>query len=159
MLNNSRYNILFETYGCYSGDGFTYIKTHFQRYLETLELLKNHALIRILELGASHPFAFTIMLKNTFPEGEVHLAQYRENHEHNVDYSAPDIINLKSLNYPSTQALHFEMKKFNVEKYMWPYENDFFDAVLCMELIEHLLLDPCFVFREANRVLKKGASS
>jgi len=54
--------------------------------------------------------------------------------------------------------LSFECREFNVEADTWPYADDSFDLVLCMEILEHLQLDPCFAFREAHRVLKPGGS-
>ena len=157
MLSKSKYDSLFETYGCYRGNGLTYIKTHFKRYVETLELIKEYKSVsRILELGASDPFAFTIMLKDAFPLAEIKFAQYREPAEHHIDHSPEHTMTLKSLNNINTKDLTFELQKFNAEKDIWPYEDNFFDVVLCMEILEHLLLDPCMVFREANRVLKKG---
>jgi hypothetical protein len=42
----------------------------------------------------------------------------------------------------------------NSERDPWPYEDDCFDLVTGMEILEHLALDPYFFFSEAARVLK-----
>jgi len=45
--------------------------------------------------------------------------------------------------------------KLNVDDDKLPYENGFFDAIFCGEVIEHLY-DPDFLLSEIYRVLKKG---
>ena len=45
---------------------------------------------------------------------------------------------------------------FDAEKDQFPYPDEFFDTVLCCELVEHLSLDPMHMMAEINRVLKPG---
>ncbi len=45
---------------------------------------------------------------------------------------------------------------FNAESDPFPYPDDYFDTVLCCELIEHLPADPMHLMREINRILKPG---
>ncbi len=44
----------------------------------------------------------------------------------------------------------------NIEKEKFPYKNNFFDMVLCNEVIEHLPQSPLMPLSEMFRVLKKG---
>lgn len=44
----------------------------------------------------------------------------------------------------------------DVETDSFPYENDYFDGVLCQELIEHLIRDPMHMMSEINRITKKN---
>ncbi len=44
----------------------------------------------------------------------------------------------------------------NIETEKFPYANDFFDLVLCNEVIEHLPQSPIPALREIKRVLKKN---
>ena len=43
---------------------------------------------------------------------------------------------------------------FDAEKDQFPYGDEFFDTVLCCELVEHLSQDPMHMMAEINRVLK-----
>lgn len=43
----------------------------------------------------------------------------------------------------------------NIEKEKFPYKNNFFDLVLCNEVIEHLPYSPIPALREIHRILKK----
>lgn len=42
---------------------------------------------------------------------------------------------------------------FNVEKDKFPYENEKFETVLCLEILEHLAFDPMHCLSEINRIL------
>lgn len=48
-----------------------------------------------------------------------------------------------------------EVKSADLNFYPIPYENDFFDTVIAVDIIEHLM-NPLKVFLEINGVLKKG---
>jgi SAM-dependent methyltransferase len=45
---------------------------------------------------------------------------------------------------------------FDAEKDRFPYEDEYFNTVLCCELLEHLPADPMFMMSEINRILKPG---
>jgi len=45
---------------------------------------------------------------------------------------------------------------FDAEKDLFPYPSDYFNTVLCCELIEHLQRDPMWMMGEIHRVLKPG---
>jgi SAM-dependent methyltransferase len=51
-----------------------------------------------------------------------------------------------------------ELHRFDVERHRWPFADGSFDAVLCMELLEHLSYSPAHLLHEANRVLRDGGA-
>lgn len=139
-----------EGFGCAQGDAVSYIKTHYHRYILTRQLISKSGSFRVLELGASYPYAFSLMLKTSFPNSEIYISEYDETKR----FDTKKAHNVVLENATTGEEYTFDCRDFNVEKDLWPYEDDFFDVVLCMEILEHLLLDPCFLFKEANRVLR-----
>jgi SAM-dependent methyltransferase len=128
------------------GEARQYFTAHLPRYRETMELIGHgrDARIRILELGSSFPYAFSILLSRQFPHARVSLAQFDE------DFRERDL----QLTHGETgETLCFHVDSFNCESGRWPFEDGSFDVVLCMEILEHLLLDPLHMMREAHRVL------
>ena len=57
--------------------------------------------------------------------------------------------------FQTCQSMGYQMNNFNVEKQPFPYENDFFDAVVASHIIEHLY-HPEIALKELYRVLKPG---
>jgi SAM-dependent methyltransferase len=152
---NSKFYDLLKSYGFCDGEEFNYLKTHFKRYLTTLELIPNNKVTNILELGASYPF--TLMLKTSYPSADIELSSHRDS----LDNSKKDSSCKIALRYQVDKTkndLVFNLSKFNLEKEPWPYSDGYFDVVFCLEILEHLLLDPFFVFKEANRVLKDNGN-
>ena len=47
---------------------------------------------------------------------------------------------------------------FDVERHRYPHEDASFDVVLCLEVLEHLAVDPMAMMSEVNRVLKPGGT-
>lgn len=54
------------------------------------------------------------------------------------------------------QIKNKNIEVINIEKETFPYKNNFFDMVLCNEVIEHLAQSPVLALKEIQRVLKKG---
>lgn len=137
---------LFEAYNCLRGEGATYIATHFQRFWLTLSLVPNQPRLRVLEVGTSAPFAFTLMMTDRFPDAEIVL------NDDITPHPGRDCLTLRS-----SKRLHrdlsFRSLGFDAERDPWPVPSESFDVVLFMEVLEHLQLDPLFVFSEAWRVL------
>ncbi len=50
------------------------------------------------------------------------------------------------------------MSVFDVERDEFPLEDESFDVVLCLEVLEHLAIDPMAMMAEANRVLRPGGT-
>jgi len=48
------------------------------------------------------------------------------------------------------------MSVFDVERDEFPLEDESFDVVLCLEVLEHLAIDPIGMMSEVNRVLRPG---
>ena len=147
--DSPNHHSLFTDYGCYEA-GADYIRTHYHRYVQTLDLLGAVG-GRVLELGASNPFAFTLMLGEGREDMEIWLAGVPDDTPKTQSGTA-----VVEPTTPGIQPLEFPCSWFNVETDRWPYEDASFDAVLCMELFEHLMIDPFYVFLEANRVLRPG---
>lgn len=148
VLGPAEYERIIEDFGCAEGGGLNYAKIHYMRYCQTLGLIGKRKAdkFRLLELGGSYPYAFTLMLRAAFPEADIVLGQYSDAKNERVTLS----------NAKTGDVISFESKSFNIETDHWPFADNCFDVVLCMEILEHLLLDPCFAFREAHRVLNLG---
>ena len=54
----------------------------------------------------------------------------------------------------ASATLQVPVDVFNMERDPFPYPDDTFDAVLCMEVLEHLGYSPSHMLAEAHRVLK-----
>lgn len=140
-----------EEFGCSLGDAVDYTEVHFGRYIATLNLLPDLGDARILELGGSYPYAFTPLLAGMFPDARISLAEYAEQElpgQQTEAGASSSTVRLE--NRVTGEKLLFERREFNVEVDTWPYEDNTFDLVLCMEIVEHLLLDPCFAFPEGR---------
>jgi len=53
-------------------------------------------------------------------------------------------------------SLELEVRVLNVEKDPFPFSDDSFDVVLCMEVLEHLGYSPSHMLAESHRVLSPG---
>jgi SAM-dependent methyltransferase len=47
---------------------------------------------------------------------------------------------------------------YDIEREEFPHEDESFDVVLCLEVLEHLCIDPMGMMAEVNRVLKPGGT-
>ena len=126
-----------------------YYETHWLRYRATLDVLHRSGVKprRILELGASAPYVFSILLKEAFPDAELTAVQ-----------EAPAGLNwnyeICRRNGPATD-IHLAVSGLNIETTRLPFGDGEFDLVIAMEVLEHLAIDPGFVFRETRRVLRE----
>ena len=68
----------------------------------------------------------------------------------------PGKVDHKSVESESGEHFECDVDLFDAEKDRFPYEDAYFDTVLCCELIEHLPNDPMYMMAEINRILKPG---
>jgi hypothetical protein len=142
------YEQLWRAYGCYQGDFQQYVATHFRRFLLTLDLLPVSAGLRVLELGTSAPFPFSLMIRARLPDVRMFINHEDTNNQHgNVVLRAAS---------DSHEDIVIPAAGYNIETTTWPHEDETFDIVLLTEVLEHLLLNPLAVFSEAARVLVPG---
>ncbi|MBZ5627219.1 MAG: glycosyltransferase [Acidobacteriia bacterium] len=150
---------LFHAYGFLDADeeAAAYLETHYQRLRATLSFLGTREPARILELGAYPPF--TLMLARRFPQAEIAAAYHADplSTKYYGRFTRNGRLALPSRE-PGFPERSFGVHCFNAERDVWPFDGGSFDLVLAMELLEHLLLDPCFLFREAHRVLAMEGS-
>ncbi len=124
----------------------SYLSTHWQRFLTTLDLITEIHPERVLDIGVFPPLAFEAMLVNALPGVEIDGVWEGPNPYHQQVLS-------RDASYPS-----FEMTlaPANTERDVLPYAPGHFDLVLGMEIFEHLALDPYFFLSQAARVLCDG---
>lgn len=119
-----------------------HLNVHQSRYRFVLRQVNEQAQIqqtnnlKILEVGAQ-PFIFTELLGEYFPEAELYGI--------GLGGDAPTTHRVSDS--------EIEVRYCNVEEDEWPYEDESFDAVLMMAIIEHLF-DPLPALREAARVMQ-----
>jgi glycosyltransferase involved in cell wall biosynthesis/SAM-dependent methyltransferase len=128
----------------------SYYKVHWPRYRASLKTIARAAIKpkRILELGTSKPYAFTALLKENYPDAEFCVVQ-----ENPAGGNWRDKIKGQGERVPD---INLSVYGLNLETDRLPFADNEFDLVVAMEILEHFAIDPSFVFREANRVLRDG---
>jgi glycosyltransferase involved in cell wall biosynthesis/SAM-dependent methyltransferase len=122
-----------------------YVRTHLARLEKTLAITPSgSADKRILEMGAY--LQITPALQTRLGYGEVRGCYYGK---------AGETIR-KEVQSESGQRFACDVDLFDAGKDPFPYADEYFDTVLCCELIEHLPLDPMHMMAEINRILKPG---
>ena len=61
-----------------------------------------------------------------------------------------------SLGVDDADSADVRMEVFDVERDEFPFEDECFDVITCLEVLEHLAIDPMAMMSEINRVLKPG---
>jgi len=125
-----------------------YATEDFRRFVYTYSLTKGHS-GKCLELGAN-PY-FTSVLLSKFTSLNMYYANF-------FGSQALDIKNQKvfipKIKNDKEEVKNFTFKNFNIEEGNFPYKKQTFDVIIFGEIIEHLLMNPCEVLREINRILK-----
>ena len=125
-----------------------YLQRSAGRFARTLPLALEHARpgARVLELGADPSSSRSCSLE---AGSEVVLAgQPRGVWER--EPPGTEEVELAWAGRTDALALH----RFDAERHRWPFADGGFDAVICMELLEHLSYSPAHLLHEANRVLR-----
>ncbi|MGA8169354.1 MAG: glycosyltransferase [Methylocystis sp.] len=130
----------------------SYYETHWPRYRASLNVIAQAGLRpgRVLELGTSKPYAFTALLKENYPEARFCVVQ-----ENPAGVGWRDKIKGRR---QGVEDIELSVRGLNLETDRLPFEDGEFDLVVAMEILEHFAIDPGFVFREANRVLRDGGA-
>jgi SAM-dependent methyltransferase len=120
------------------------------RFARTLPLAREVARpgARVLELGAD-PFLFTQLLLEAGTQVTLG-GQPRGVWER--DPPGTETVDLSWAGRSESLSLH----RFDAERHRWPFADGHFDAVICMEILEHLSYSPAHMLHEANRVLRDG---
>lgn len=124
----------------------SYLDTHWTRYMTTLRALEGLELRSALDVGVFPPLVFQALLAQRFP-GVSMSGLWEGPDPYHQQVTAHDA------RHPS---FDITLRVANSERDPWPYDDDSFDLVTGMEILEHLALDPFFFFAEAARVLKPG---
>lgn len=116
-----------------------YLKNHRNHYYDLLSLIDSKGKSKkILEVGVV-PAHFTVLLKKLGNEvtgmdlEPQRIEKFLKKHE-------------------------LDVKKVDIEKELFPFQNEYFDYVIFAELLEHLRLNPLKPLMEASRVLKKNGT-
>lgn len=126
----------------------SYSEADFRRFIYTLALVPERAGQSILELGANPYFITTLLQK--FRQGDLYVANF---------FGTADRQGRQKVTIHETgEVLEYLYQQFNIEEETFPYQDNFFDVVLCCEIIEHLLADPVHALLEIRRVLKPGGT-
>jgi len=121
-------------------------KNHIFRYYLILESLKTHLSdsSKVLDVGI-HPYSLASLLKT---ELKCEVIGICKSHDLGDGFKK--------------DKRHFIKEEFgilgyllNVEKDIFPFPDNFFDAVIFTEIIEHLLFSPTHALYEIHRVLKR----
>ncbi len=140
-----RYLSTFEVDGRYRSERDEYLQAHLLRLKRTLEMVPPAKPgSRLLELGAA-PYLMTCLLSR-YTDYELFTTIFREG------YPAELSVTMRNEQYNEEKT--FVGQNFNVETDPFPYPDNFFDVVLCCELLEHLTLDPTHMLVEIHRILK-----
>lgn len=126
-----------------------YIDNSLGRIIKTFGLLTKYVTpgCKILELGAS-PYYMTVLLRK-FTDYQVWVTDFLEE----TDTGKERDISIYNKNSKKNITIHSHF--LNLEKDPLPFESNSFDAVLCCEILEHLILDPAWMLFQIHRVLKK----
>ena len=130
-----------------------YINKSMHRFILTIKFIEKvitiNSGLRVLELGAD-PFGMSYIFKKYW-NCNLKFA--------GCDLSGEDIWLCK--NKSKKFKIYFDNAEFdfyslNLERTKLPFDNNYFDIVICAEIIEHLTYSPSFMLKEINRVTKNN---
>lgn len=124
-----------------------YLRKHGSRLLRTIELVpRGGPNQRLLELSSYCQMPLIIRRYGSY--GEIAVTNFWEGETREQ---------VQSFRHAATgEEASFTMKNVDAEHDRFPFPDNYFDVVLCCELIEHLREDPMHMLTELNRVLRWG---
>jgi glycosyltransferase involved in cell wall biosynthesis/SAM-dependent methyltransferase len=121
-----------------------YLSGNLNRLVRTLELIPRAADdCRILEMGCY--LQLTPALRNLIGYGEVRGC-----------YQGTGGSEMRVVQAQDGEAFKCEIDLFDAEADQFPYLSNYFDTVLCCEILAHLTQDPMRMMSEIHRILKPG---
>jgi SAM-dependent methyltransferase len=121
-----------------------YHSTHSRRHARTIEILLDSGISgNVLELGAS--YIIPVALSNIKPDLNFSITEF----EKSSSRSGKTVLG---------DSLKVDSYSIDLESEPIPVADEYFDFVICSEVIEHLDVDPMYMMSEINRVLKKGGT-
>ncbi len=111
--------------------------------------------LRVLELGGA-PYYFSALMHLVF-DAELMAVSVEAGSWPGEPARQPmgEVI-LELRDDAGRRELPIDVRVFNVEKDPFPFDDDSFDVVLCMEVLEHLGYSPSHMLSESHRVLSPG---
>lgn len=122
-----------------------YLKTHLLRFIELINFVgTGEPSMKLLDIGTCE---FTMLLLKKYTNYQVYGTHYGElNSSHKVSLT----------NFSTGEIFTYETIGVNIEKDIFPFEDNFFDVVVMSEVLEHLAMDPMHAISEINRILRWG---
>jgi SAM-dependent methyltransferase len=124
--------------GCTTAEERAYAEAHLRRFLESVRLIPREPVTSVLDLGTVRP------LLGLLSRVTGHRYTY---HGHGTG-PAPLLDDRGGKDFP--------IHRFDVELHRFPFADGSFGGALCLEVLEHLGLDPSAMLSELNRVLEPG---
>jgi len=135
-----------------------YRRIHSRRLWRSMQLIQKWSpadgIRQILELGAM-PYYFTALLYRCFSEVKVTGVNVHAGVWEDTATIGPHL-EYVTLKHGANRQDKVPIQVFNLETTRYPFPDNEFDWVLCMEIIEHLAYSPSHMLAEAHRVLKPG---
>jgi SAM-dependent methyltransferase len=122
----------------------TYHSIHAKRHARTIEILLDSGILgNVLELGTS--YIIPVALSNL---------------QSNLNFSITEFDKSKPRSGKTFLKNSLEVSSYSIdlESEPIPVADEYFDFVICSEVIEHLDVDPMYMMSEINRVLKVGGT-
>ncbi len=135
----------------------TYVQHHARAAALSVAMLGRHVPrrrpLRVLELGAA-PYFFTALMHRYFQAAVTAANVQAAAWPGAVGGPSEGEVVLAVPDGGGQERLEIGVRILNIEKDPFPFEDDAFDVVLCMEVLEHLAYSPSHMLAESHRVLR-----